>query len=83
MDVKAQVRAFVTRNFYFPEGRPLPDGASLLDHGVIDSTGVFEVIEFIEDTFALRVDEADLAPENLDSIDRIAAYVERKRASPS
>ncbi len=81
MDLKAQIRAFITKNFYVPDGSSIPDEASLLDRGVIDSTGVFEVIGFIEDTFRLTVEDAEMIPENLDSIDRITAYIERKRAA--
>lgn len=81
MDLKAQIRAFITKNFYVPDGNTIPDEASLLDRGVIDSTGVFEVIGFIEDTFRLTVEDTEMIPENLDSIDRITAYVERKRAA--
>ena len=53
--------------------------ASLLDHGVIDSTGVLEVIAFIERRFEIRVDDEEILPENLDSVARISAYVQRKR----
>jgi acyl carrier protein len=81
MDLKAQIRAFITKNFYIPDGSTIPDEASLLDRGVIDSTGVFEVIGFIEDTFHLTVEDTEMIPENLDSIDRITAYIERKRAA--
>lgn len=81
MDLKAQIRAFITKNFYVPDGSTIPDDASLLDRGVIDSTGVFEVIGFIEDTFRLTVEDTEMIPENLDSIDRITAYIERKRAT--
>jgi acyl carrier protein len=83
MDLKAQIRAFITKNFYIPDGSALPDEASLLDRGIIDSTGVFEVIGFIEDTFRLTVEDAEMVPENLDSIDRITSYIERKRTSPA
>jgi acyl carrier protein len=80
MDLKAQIRAFVIKNFYVPDGASLADNVSLLDRGVIDSTGVFEVIRFIEETFQVTVEDTEMVPENLDSIERIAAYVERKRA---
>jgi acyl carrier protein len=81
MDLKAQIRAFITKNFYVADGSTIPDEASLLDRGVIDSTGVFEIIGFIEDTFRLTVEDTEMIPENLDSIDRITAYIERKRAA--
>jgi acyl carrier protein len=51
-----------------------------LESGIIDSTGVIEVISFIEETFKVTVDDAEMIPENLDSIAKIDAYVSRKRA---
>ncbi len=81
MGLKAQIRAFITKNFYVSDGNPIADEASLLDRGIIDSTGVFEIIGFIEDTFQLTVEDTEMVPENLDSIDRLTAYVERKRAT--
>jgi acyl carrier protein len=79
MEIKAQVRSFLTTNFYVADPAALADQASLLDQGLIDSTGVLEVIEFLETTFAITVEDTEMLPENLDSIDRIAAFVERKR----
>jgi len=55
------------------------DGASILDRGIIDSTGVLEVIGFIEDTFGSTVEDSEMLPENLDSIDRIANFVAREK----
>jgi acyl carrier protein len=79
MDLKSQIRAFITKNFYVPDGATIADEASLLDQGVIDSTGVLEVIGFLEDNFHLTIEDTEMLPENLDSIDRLTAFVERKR----
>jgi acyl carrier protein len=76
-----QVRSFILQNFYVADAASLPDDASLLDRGIIDSTGVLEVIAFIEKTFAIRVEDEEMLPDNLDSVDRITAFVERKRAA--
>ena len=78
MDIKEQIRAFVTSNFYVADPSALEDGASLLDRGIIDSTGVLEVIFFIEETFGFKVEYSEMLPENLESIDRIANFVARK-----
>jgi len=83
MDAKAQIRAFITKNFYVPDGTTIADDASLLEHGVIDSTGVLEVIGFLEDNFHVTVEDTEMLPENLDSIDRIAAFVARKCGTPA
>jgi acyl carrier protein len=79
MTLKQQIRDFVTSNFYVADPATLEDQTSLLEHGIIDSTGVLEVIVFLEATFGISVDDAELLPENLDSIQRIAAFVERKK----
>jgi acyl carrier protein len=78
MELKKQVRDFVTANFYIADPESLEDRTSLLDHGIIDSTGVLEVIMYIETTFSVAVDDSEMLPENLDSIERIAAFVARK-----
>ncbi len=78
MDNREQVRTFVTSNFYVANPAALGDGASLLDHGIIDSTGVLEVILFIEETFGIEVKDSEMLPDNLDSIERIANFIGRK-----
>ena len=79
MALQQQIREFVTTNFYVPDPKSLDDSTSLLDHGIIDSTGVLEVIMFIESTFGVTVEDSEMLPENLDSIERIAAFVARKQ----
>jgi len=79
MDIKEQVRNFVTSNFYVADPAALEDEASLLDRGIIDSTGVLEVIFFIEETFGITVEDSEMLPDNLDSIERIANFVARKK----
>lgn len=79
MDIKEQVRAFLTSNFYVADPASLEDGASLLDRGIIDSTGVLEVIFFIEENFGIKVEDSEMLPDNLDSIERIANFVTRKK----
>lgn len=56
----------------------LTDDASLLDKGIIDSTGVLELVGFIEQTFEITVEDNELVPDNLDSVQRLTAYVTRK-----
>jgi acyl carrier protein len=80
MEINQQVREFITSNFYVQDATALADDASLLEHGIIDSTGVLEVITFIEDTFGVTVDDQEMLPENLDSIERISGFVRRKKA---
>ena len=83
MELNKKVRDFVTSNFYVADPRSLEDRTSLLDQGIIDSTGVLEVIMFIETTFCVTVEDSEMLPENLDSIERIAAFVARKTSQPA
>lgn len=78
MGIKEQIRTFVTSNFYVADPASLVDEASLLDQGIIDSTGVLEVILFVEETFGIAVEDSEMLPDNLDSIERISNFVARK-----
>jgi acyl carrier protein len=78
METKQRVREFVTSNFFVSDAASLTDSASLLDLGVVDSTGVLEIIGFLEQEFGLKVEDDEIVPANLDSIDRIAAFMGRK-----
>lgn len=75
-----QIRDFLASNFFITDVEALEDHTSLLDQGIIDSTGVLEVIGFIEETFGITVEDSELLPENLDSIHRIARYVTNKKS---
>jgi acyl carrier protein len=78
-DVSAQVRAFVEENFLFrSDGGAIAPDQSLLDAGLIDSTGILELVAFLEERFQIQMADADIVPENLDTLDRISAYVRRK-----
>lgn len=80
MELKEQVRAFITSNFYVADPATLADDTSLLDRGIVDSTGMLEVIFFIEETFGIKIDYSEMVPDNLDSIERIANFVSRKKS---
>lgn len=80
MGIHDAVRAFILRNFYIAEPDALANDASLLETGIVDSTGVLEVTAFLEETFGLRIVDVEITPENLDSIDRIARFVVRKNS---
>jgi acyl carrier protein len=79
MEVLPKVRSFVTTNFYVADPGALADDASLLDAGIVDSTGVLEVVQFLEADFGVKVEDHEIIPENVDSIARIAAFVKRKK----
>jgi acyl carrier protein len=77
-DVRDTVHAFIVKNFYVGAGS-FTDEESLLDRGIVDSTAILEVIAFLEDTFAIRVEDAEIVPENLDSIVTITRFVAKKQ----
>lgn len=79
MELKEQVRTFITSNFYVANPAALQDSTSLLESGTVDSTGMLEVIYFIEETFGIKVDYSEMVPENLDSIERITNFINRKK----
>ncbi len=81
METKEKVRQFIKNNFYAASSSDLTDDASLLDLGIVDSTGILEVVAFVEDEFEVTVDDAEMLPENLDSINNITAFIERKMAA--
>ncbi|MED5620652.1 acyl carrier protein [Ideonella sp. BN130291] len=78
-DIKAQVRAFIQDNFLMGAKRAsYADGDSFMAHHLVDSTGFLELVMFLEETFGFTVEDEEMVPENLDSLDNIGAYVARK-----
>ena len=78
-EVTADVRAYVVDRFLFGQGaETLSDDASFLESGIVDSTGVLEIVMFLEQRFGIKVKDEELVPDNLDSIRNIAAFVGRK-----
>ena len=72
------VRAFVIQNFMFGQGDHLQDGESFLESGLIDSTGVLELVGFLESTYGITVADEDLVPANLDSVTSVCRFVANK-----
>jgi acyl carrier protein len=83
MEIAEQVRSFVRSNFYVPETVTLSDDASLLEQGIIDSTGVLELVTFMEETFGISIEDDEMVPQNLDSVRSIATFVAAKRSAPA
>jgi len=80
-DIKAAVRQYIEDNFIMGAGGvALADGDSFLEHHVLDSTGFLELISHLEETYGIKVLDDEMVPENLDSLDSVAAFVARKRA---
>lgn len=80
-DPRVTIRTFIIENFLFGDTASMPDDkASLLESGVLDSTGVLELVGFIEETWDFEMTDNDIVPAHLDSVVRIAAFVMSKRA---
>jgi len=78
-DLKKQIRTFIETNFIIESTVDLKDDDSLLQLQIVDSTGFLELIHFVESTFGVKVDDEEMVPENLETIDNIAQFISRKR----
>jgi len=79
--IAQNVREFIVANFLFgQDGEGLAEDQSLLESGIIDSTGVLELVAFLEQRFGISVADRELLPENLDSVGNAARFVSRKLA---
>jgi acyl carrier protein len=80
--IERDIRQFVIANFLFGEDNgSLKADESFLETGIIDSTGVLELVALLESTYGFRVRDNELTPDNLDSLDKVAAFVRRKQQS--
>ncbi len=78
--LRSEIRRFVQDELLMGDGSAmLEDEESFIDSGTIDSTGVLEVVMFLEETFGLKIQDRELVPENLDSVDRLVQFVMRKQ----
>jgi acyl carrier protein len=78
-DIKKQIIDFITSNFLFDDAQASVDETkSLLEAGIIDSTGVIELIAFIEETYGIQMEDEEIIPENLDTILDITYYIKKK-----
>ena len=80
-EIEKPIRDFIaSRLLYSKDGFTYPDDASLLREGIIDSLGVVELVEFLQGQFAIKVEQAEVRPDNFDSVAKMAAFVRRKQA---
>jgi acyl carrier protein len=79
--VEAKVRGYILENLLFTsDDSQLPNDASLLDRGIIDSTGVLEIVLFLESEFGVKVQDSQMLPENFDSVNNIVNFVQRLKS---
>jgi acyl carrier protein len=78
MNYAKEIKDFVVANFLFGEAGSMNDDTSFLSSGIVDSTGMLEMIMFLENTFDVKIEPAEMVPENLDSINRIVQFLTKK-----
>ncbi|NJD08031.1 MAG: acyl carrier protein [Methylococcaceae bacterium] len=82
METNKIIRKHIMESFLFTDDESaLQDNASLIAQGLIDSIGIMELVEFVEGSFSIKVDPKEIVPDNLDSVEKMVAFVERKKAA--
>ena len=80
MDINAQIRDYIAKNILFSDnGFQYKDDDSFLAEGIVDSTGIMELVSFVDSELGVKVDPSELTPENFDSVNKIAAFVRKKQ----
>ena len=78
-DIKQDIRTFIVETFLFGQDSNLTNETSFLEQGIVDSTGVLELVAHLEKTYDLKVKDEELIPDNLDSINAISDFLAKKR----
>ncbi|HEU6449345.1 MAG TPA: acyl carrier protein [Verrucomicrobiae bacterium] len=78
MNLKDEIRNFVISNFLFGEAEHLEDDTPFMENGIIDSTGILELVMFLETTYKIKIQNEEMLPQNFDSIERVARFVSKK-----
>ena len=79
MSIEATVRDYVLENYLFTDDESqLNNDDSFLEKGILDSTGILEIINLIEEEFGIKVEDHEMIPENLDSVNNVVTYVTKK-----
>lgn len=81
MMVQERVRGFILESYFVGDPEELTDDVSLLDTGYVDSTGMMEIILFLEREYAIHIEDHETIPDNLESISKIAAFIARKHSA--
>lgn len=83
MSYMNRIRDFIVENFLFGEDNGFTEETSFLESGMIDSTGILEIINFLEETYHIVVEDNELVPENLDSLRNLDRFLNKKLCKPS
>ncbi len=82
MELRTEIRNFIVENFMMGMNPDeLSDSDSLLDKGIIDSTGVLELVGFLEENYQIQIEDEELVPENLDSVNNLANFIQKKQSN--
>lgn len=80
INIKERLRAFIINNFLLgADTNNLSDNDSFLEKGIIDSTGIMELVGFVQETFDIRIEDMELMPDNLDSLNKLEAFITKKK----
>lgn len=79
-ETKDKIREFVINNFLLGvDNQVLSDDTSFLEQGIIDSTGILELVSFVQEAFDIRIEDMELMPDNLDSLNKLEAFIAKKK----
>ena len=81
MDYTKQIRDFIVTNFLFGDAGNLQNDTSFLESGTVDSTGMLELIMFVENTYGFKIEPEEMVPENLDSINKVVSFVAKRQSN--
>ena len=79
MTIKEQLKDYIAKNLLFSDdGFKYDDNASFLEEGIVDSIGVLELVAFVDETFGVEVEDHEVTPDNFDSVNKLAVYIQGK-----
>ncbi len=79
MDIKGKIKEFIINNFLMgADSQKIQEDTSFLEEGIIDSTGILELVEFVQDTFLIKIEDEELMPDNLDSLNNLEKFIKSK-----
>jgi len=79
MSLQKDIRGFIVDNFLFGDDGGLLDDSSFLEEGIVDSTGIMQLVSFIQEQYRIAIEDEELTPDNLDSIEKVARFIEEKK----
>jgi acyl carrier protein len=80
-NLRHELRRFIVQNYLFGQEQEFSDTDSFLEQGIIDSTGVLELVAFLQESYGITVEDEELTPSNLDSLANVSSYLSRKLSS--